>query len=102
MTISEKHLTGFQSRDPCAGKVSQIKLSEQVSLLNEPIGMGYHAQNYLLPRVVARFLDLQLVVQSLILANDSDALKNIRHRQISGLSSLYVPASSERVKIVRQ
>ena len=72
MTISEKQLTGFQSRDPCAGKVSQINYLSK-SVLNEPMGMGYHAQNYSLPCVVARFLDLQFLVQSLIFANDSDA-----------------------------
>ena len=65
------------------------QLSEQVSLLNEPMGMGYHAQNYSLPCVVARFLDLQFLVQSLILANDSHAPRNIRHREINGLSNLY-------------
>ena len=49
------------------------------------MGMGYHAQNYSLPCVVARFLDLQFLVQSLILANDSDAAKNMRHREINVL-----------------
>ena len=62
------------------------------------MGMGYHAQNYSLPCVVARFLDLQFLVQSLIFANDSDAAKNITTSSNKRFVAL-VPARSEQVKM---